>query len=232
MSAGGETPKKRPGERNPGASLQQKLRNYAKATGDDVSLILTRYINERFLYRLSISNYRDRFILRGATLFTMWNADTHRPTRDIDLLASGDSSPIAMKQILANICAQPVDADGVAYLQEAIRIDERVTGRVYRGLHVEMMTTLGTARQRLEIDIAFGEAVTPPPLELNLPVLLGMPAPRLRTYQRETVIAEKCEAMVSLGIPNFPAGSTCCSGRRQALRITMVAGQVLVRNGN
>ena len=195
-------PKKRQGERNPGASLQQKLRNHAKATGDDVALVLTRYINERFLYRLSISPYRDSFILRGATLFTLWNAEPHRATRDIDLLSSGDSSPGAMRQKLEVICAQPVETDGVSYLLETIHIQERTEGRVYQGLHIEMTATLGTARLRLEIDIAFGEAVIPPPIEVVLPVLLEMPAPHLRAYRRETAIAEKCEAMVSLGIPN------------------------------
>ncbi|MCC6446019.1 MAG: nucleotidyl transferase AbiEii/AbiGii toxin family protein [Armatimonadetes bacterium] len=195
-------PKPRPGQRNPGASLQQKLRNHAKATGEEVALVLTRYVIERFLYRLSLAPDRDRFILRGATLFPLWTADPHRATRDIDLLASGDSTPEAMRAMLTAVCAQDVPEDGIAFLPETLHLEARFEGRVYRGLHVEMMTALGTARPRLEIDIAFGEAVVPPPQEVELPVLLGMPAPRLWTYQRETVVAEKCEAMVSLGIPN------------------------------
>lgn len=202
MSDSNVEPKKRQGERNPGASLQQKLRNHAKAAGEDVALTLIRYINERFLYRLSVSPYRDRFILRGATLFTLWNAEPHRATRDIDMLASGESSPMVLRQILSEICLQPVDTDGVVFLQETIHIDERSEGRVYQGLHIEIAATLGSARPRLELDIAFGEAVTPPPFEAELPVLLGMPSPRLRAYQKETAIAEKCEAMVSLGVPN------------------------------
>ena len=105
MSDNEAEPKKRQGERNPGASLQQKLRNYARATGDDVALVLVRYLNERFLYRLSLSPYRDRFILRGATLFTLWDAEPHRATRDIDLMATGDSSPEALRQILIAVCA-------------------------------------------------------------------------------------------------------------------------------
>jgi predicted nucleotidyltransferase component of viral defense system len=202
MSDNETEPKKRQGERNPGASLQQKLRNHAKATGDDVILVLTRYVNERFLYRLSVSPYRDRFILRGATLFTIWNAEPHRATRDIDLLASGNSAPEALREILTAICALPVESDGVTFLMETLHIEERAEGRVYQGLHIEMVTTLGTAKLRLEIDLAFGEAVTPPPVEVDLPVLLAMPIPRLCAYRRETAVAEKCAAMVSLGIPN------------------------------
>jgi predicted nucleotidyltransferase component of viral defense system len=165
-------------------------------------LVLTRNVNERFLYRLSVSPYRDRFILRGATLFTVWDAEPHRATRDIDLLATGDSSPAALKQILAAICAQQVEEDGVIFLPETLNIEERAEGRIYQGLHLEMAVTLSTARLRLEIDIAFGEAVSPPPEEVELPVLLGKPPPRLRAYRRETAIAEKCQALVSLGMTN------------------------------
>lgn len=196
------TTKKRQGERNPAASLQQKLRNVARAAGDDVALVLIRYLNERFLYRLSVSPYRDRFILRGATLFTVWDAEPHRATRDIDLLATGDSSPEALRQILEAICAQPVEEDGVVFLLDTLNIEERAEGRIYQGLHIEMAATLATAHLRLEIDIAFGEAVSPPAEEAELPVLLGKPAPRLHAYRRETAIAEKCQALVSLGMTN------------------------------
>ena len=196
MSEETTSPKKKQGERNPGASLQQKLRNHALAVGEDVGLVLIRYINERFLYRLSVSPYRDQFVLRGATLFTVWSAEPHRATRDIDLLAFGDSSPEALQEILRAVCTQEGEADGVTFLPDTLQIEERTEGRIYQGLHIEMLTALGTARPRLEIDIAFGEAVTPPPQEVELPVLLGMPAPRLRAYERETAIAEKCQALV------------------------------------
>ena len=152
----------KPGHRNLEASLQQKLRNQARAGGDDPSLVLARYINERFLYRLSVSPHRDRFVLRGATLFALWNADPHRPTRDIDLLAFGAGSADALRGLLEDICRQPVPPDGVGFLPETLRLEERAQGRVYQGLHVEIGTTLGTARLRLELDIAVGEAVVPP----------------------------------------------------------------------
>lgn len=195
-------PKKRQGERNPAASLQQKLRNHAKATGDDGALVLARYINERFLYRLSVSPYRDRFILRGATLFTVWDAEPHRATRDIDLMAIGDSSPEALRRIMEAICSQSVEEDGVVFLPETLNIEVSMERRAYQGLHLEMAATLSTARLRLEIDIAIGEAVSPAPEEVDMPVLLGKPPIRLRAYRRETVIAEKCQALVSLGATN------------------------------
>ncbi|MCX6381044.1 MAG: nucleotidyl transferase AbiEii/AbiGii toxin family protein [Armatimonadetes bacterium] len=194
---------KRPqGERNPGASLQQKLRNYARSTGEDTALVLIRYLNERFLYRLACSPYRDRFVLRGATLFTIWDSEPHRATRDIDLLATGDNSPIALRKIIEAVCVQPVEEDEVVFLPDTLHIEELSEGRIYQGLHLEMGATLGTARLRLEIDIAFGEAAAPPPEEVDLPALLGKPAPRLRAYQKETVIAEKCQALVNLGMVN------------------------------
>ena len=195
--------KKKQGERNPSASLQQKLRNHAKATGEDVALVLVRYLNERFLYRLSISPYRDRFVLRGATLFTVWDKEPHRATRDIDLLATGDNSSSALRQVIEAVCAQPIEAeDGITFLLNTLHIEERAEGRLYSGLHVEMAALLATARLRLEIDIAFGEAVVPPAEEIEVPTLLDKPAPRLRAYQKETAIAEKCQALVSLGMPN------------------------------
>ncbi len=195
--------KQRPGERNPSASLQQKLRNHAKATGEEVALVLIRYLNERFLYRLSCSPYRDRFVLRGATLFTIWDKEPHRATRDIDLLAIGDNSATAMRQMVEAICAQSVETDdGITFLPDTLHLEERIEGRIYQGLHLEMAARLGTAQLRLEIDIAFGEAVAPPAEVVELPALLDKPAPRLRAYQKETAIAEKCQELVSLGLIN------------------------------
>lgn len=195
--------KKQQGERNPGASTLQKLRNHARATGEDTALLLARYVIERFLYRLSLSPHRGRFVLRGATLFSVWLDAPHRPTRDVDFLASGESSAEATRPILEEICAFPVPEDGVTFLAETLRVEERDNdGRAYQGLHVEVTATIGSARPRLEIDVAFGEVVTPAPEEVEVPALLSQPRPRLMAYPRETVIAEKTEAMVSLGLGN------------------------------
>ena len=107
------------------------------------------------------------------------NAEPHRATRDIDLLASGDNSPAVLADILTAICAHEVETDGVESLLETLQVEERVEGRAYPSLHVEMLAALGTARPRFEIDITFGEAVVPSAQEVDLPVLLGLPAPRL-----------------------------------------------------
>ena len=190
-------------ERNPGASVQAKLRNLSRATGSDTSLLLVRYLIERFLYRLSLSPHRERFILRGATLFSVWSDTPYRPTRDLDMLAMGDSSPEALRQLLLDICATPVSPDdGVIFLPETLVVEERTVGRAYQGLYVEVLAQLGSARPRLELDLSFGEAITPAPMEIELPALLDKPRPRLRAYPQETVIAEKTEALVQLGLGN------------------------------
>ncbi len=191
------------GERNPGASVQAKLRNQARATGTDTSLLLVRYLIERFLYRLSLSPHRERFVLRGATLFSVWSDTPYRPTRDLDMLATGDSSPEALRQILLDICTTEVQPDdGVIFLPATLVVEERTVGRAYQGLYVEVLAQLGSARPRLELDLSFGEAITPAPMEIELPALLDKPRPRLRAYPQETVIAEKTEALVQLGLGN------------------------------
>lgn len=190
------------GERNPGASVLQKLRNVARATGEDTTLLLIRYVVERFLYRLSQSPYRERFVLRGATLFAVWSGTPHRPTRDVDLLMRGDNTVSAMATLLAEVCRVPVPEDGVVFLLETLSIEERGERRAYPGLHIEITAAVGTARPRLDMDVAFGEAVTPAPEKVELPTLLAAPRPHLWAYPRETVVAEKTEALVSLGINN------------------------------
>ncbi|WP_395089807.1 nucleotidyl transferase AbiEii/AbiGii toxin family protein [Armatimonas sp.] len=193
---------KKQGERNPGASVQAKLKNHRASTGEDMALVLLRYVIERFLYRLSLSPYRDRFVLRGAALFSVWVPGGHRPTGDLDMLGVGESTAETLKQQFLEICAIPVEEDGLVFLPETFRIEERSEGRVYQGLYIEIVARLGTALPRLEVDISFGEAITPGPEEIELPTLLGLPRPRLRAYPRETVVAEKTEALVKLGMGN------------------------------
>lgn len=139
------------GERNPGASVQAKLRNLSRTTGSDTSLLLVRYLIERFLYRLSLSPHRERFVLRGATLFSVWSDTPYRPTRDLDMLAMGDSTPEALRQILLDICATPISPeDGVVFLPETLLVEERTGGRAYQGLYVEALVQLGLGNTRLK----------------------------------------------------------------------------------
>jgi hypothetical protein len=196
---------RRPEKLNLGASIQARLKNHAKDRGEDMRYVLARYVVERFLYRLSVSPYANGFVLRGATLFAIWN-DTgtalFRPTRDLDMLATGEHSIEEYRTCLTKILGWEVPGDGVAFLPETLRMEERVAGRAYPGLSAVAIATVGTARPRLEIDIAFGEAVWPSPEIVELPSLLDQPRPRLRAYPRETAVAEKAHALVELGRDN------------------------------
>ena len=188
--------------RNIGASVRARLLDRARAERSDFQILLTRYALERLLYRLSVSPHRDRFILKGAMLFVTWVADPFRPTRDLDLLGHGDNDVEAIAETFRAICAQAVADDGVTFDVAALTaapIREEVE---YGGVRVRTTATIAGARIPIQVDIGFGDAVTPAPVEINYPVLLDAPAPHLRAYPVETVVAEKFEALVTLGIAN------------------------------
>ena len=188
--------------RNIGASVRARLLDRARAERSDFQILLTRYALERLLYRLSVSTHRDRFILKGAMLFVTWVADPFRPTRDLDLLGSGDNGAEAIAETFRAICAQPVADDGVTFdvaALEAAPIREEVE---YGGVRVRTTATIAGARIPIQVDIGFGDAITPGPVEIDYPTLLDAPAPHLRAYPVETVVAEKFEAMVTLGMAN------------------------------
>jgi predicted nucleotidyltransferase component of viral defense system len=187
--------------RDVGASVRARLLNLAKKKGQALDLLLTRYAIERLLYRLGISPYRDRFVLKGAMLMTTWFDDPHRPTRDLDLLGYGDSAPEPMLAIFREICAIALD-DGIAFDIEGLRVDLIREALEYGGLRLRTTAQLSGARIAVVIDIGFGDSVEPGLQEIELPVLLDLPQPRLRAYARETVIAEKFQAMVALGLAN------------------------------
>jgi predicted nucleotidyltransferase component of viral defense system len=163
--------------------------------------VLTHYVLERLLYRLSQTKYRDRFALKGAMLITKWFADPLRPTQDLDLLGFGDADATNMASTFREICAVPFD-DGVVFDSEAVEIDRVREELEYGGLRIKTNATVDGARVRVVIDIGFGDATEPGLTEMDLPVLLDFPAPHLRAYARETVIAEKFQALVMLGRAN------------------------------
>jgi predicted nucleotidyltransferase component of viral defense system len=187
--------------RNVGASVRARLLNLAKERNQPFDLLLTRYVLERLLYRLSQSKHRDRFVLKGAILMTAWLDDPHRPTRDLDLLGFGDPSPDAMIAVFREICAIQAD-DAVLFDTHGLAVDRIRDEQEYGGLRLKTSATVDGARVRVIVDIGFGDAVVPDVEEMELPVLLDQPAPRLRAYPRETVIAEKFHAMVMLGRAN------------------------------
>jgi hypothetical protein len=178
------------------------LLNKAKARGEDFNLILTRYAIERFLYRLSLAPARDTFWLKGALLFDLWFDVPHRPTRDADFLGFGPIDIEALATTVREICNIAVE-DGMTFDPDSIMVEEIREEARYGGLRVRLVARLGNARNTVQLDVGYGDAVTPGPEEAVYPTLLDdQPAPRLRVYPRAAVAAEKLEAIVSLGMAN------------------------------
>lgn len=192
------TPKK-----NIGHSIRQRLLDYAKSSGQDFNQVLLRFANERLLYRLGKSEYADRFLLKGATLFLVWNeSKPHRPTRDVDLLGFGPEDAGELKKVFARLCSM-AEEDGMEYDVGTIEVSAIREDQRYGGLRVELKGTLHGARVNLQIDVGYGDVVTPGAEEIELPgILKDLEGPRLKGYPVYTVIAEKLEAMVQLGMTN------------------------------
>lgn len=187
--------------RNIGASVRARLLNLSKANGQSFDLVLTRFALERLLFRLSQSPHVDRFVLKGAMLMMSWFDDPHRGTRDLDLLGFGDRSEAAMLATFRDILAQDAE-DGVVFDPDTLRVDRIRDKLDYGGLRLRAIASVGGARINLTIDIGFGDALEPGAEVVDYPVMLDLPKPRLRAYARETVIAEKFQAMVALGRAN------------------------------
>lgn len=184
------------------ASIHARLLNRAKARGEDFNLILTRYAIERFLYRLSLLPAREAYWLKGALLFDLWFDVPHRPTRDADFLGFGSADTAALATTMREICGVAVD-DGMTYDTASITVEEIREDARYGGLRVRLLGKLGNARCTVQLDVGYGDAVMPGPEEAIYPTLLDdLPPPRLRVYPRAAVVAEKLEAMVSLGMAN------------------------------
>lgn len=188
--------------KNTAASVRDRLLALARERGEDFQLLLTQYGLERLLYRLSQSNYRDRFILKGAMLFMLWGDHAHRPTRDVDFLGFGDNSEAGLQAIFRELCDIPVQDDGLTLMADSVRVETIRDEAEYGGIRVRLFGDLAGARVSIQADIGFGDAVTPEAKEIEYPTLLGNPAPHLRAYPRETVVAEKYQALVNLGMAN------------------------------
>lgn len=188
--------------RNLAASVRQKLFNRAQERHEDFGLVLTKYGLERFLYRFSQSEYRDQFVLKGALLFELWTHRPYRPTRDLDLSGQGDNSIARMKKVFGDVIAQVVEDDGLVFDPTSVRITRIKEEQEYEGLRVNFLARLERARISLQVYIGFGDAIVPDPEEIQYPGMLDFPIARLRAYAKETVVAEKLEALVKLGIVN------------------------------
>lgn len=184
------------------ASVRQRLLNLRQATGEDYNALLTQYAIERFLYRLSKSDLGDRFVLKGAMLFRVWSGALHRPTKDLDLLGQGDPTPDAVADAVRQVLATPVPNDGLSFDPETVVAAEIREEQEYGGIRIKLVAMLGNARIPMQIDVGFGDAITPAPAVHPYPTLLDQDAPQLRMYPPETVVAEKLEAAVVRGMIN------------------------------
>jgi hypothetical protein len=184
------------------ASVRARLLNIAKAEQSDFNSVLVRYALERFLYRLGKSAHADHFVLKGAMLFNLWYAMPHRPTRDVDLLGFGPSDLGSIAQAFREI-VNVVGQDGIVFDAASVHVEEIRKNAGYAGARVIVSAELARARCKAQIDVGFGDAVTPGPVDAVYPVLIAdFAAPHLRTYPVYTVVAEKLHAMVLLGMTN------------------------------
>lgn len=189
-------------QRHTAASVRARLLNRARETQQDFNLVLTRYAIERLLYRLSVSPHASQFLLKGALLFDLWFDVPHRPTRDADFLGFGSAELPNLESVFKEICAIDAD-DGVSFRPDTVKAAEIRKEAHYAGVRVTLLGLIDGARCSIQVDIGFGDAVTPGPEDVEYPVMLPeFQAPKLRAYPRETVVAEKLEALASLGIAN------------------------------
>lgn len=184
------------------ALIRRRLYDLSRERGEDFQLILTWYAAERLLYRLSRSKYSREFILKGAMLFNIWMDPSHRPTRDLDFAGQGDSSPERLVSVFHEICQVEVEPDGLQFDPESIQVTEIREIQEYQGQRIRLIASLNKASISVQVDIGFGDAVTPEARQITYPTLLDLPAPIILAYPVETVVAEKLQAMVALGMLN------------------------------
>ncbi len=190
--------------KNVGASVRARLLRLSTERAEDFQLVLARYGNERLLYRLAHSPHAGKFVLKGAALFALWTGRPHCATRDVDLLGFRENSSIeALRAIFRDILELEVPDDGIRFRGCSRSRSHRFAKiRNTAATALRLTATLAGARLRLQVDIGFGDAITPAAETADFPALLDFPAPRLRVYPRETVVAEKLEALVKLGMAN------------------------------
>lgn len=188
--------------KNVAASVEARLLQRSRDLNVEHQLTLARFGGERLLYRLSKSEFADRFILKGAALLLVWMGDAIRPTKDVDLLGFGDTSAEGLKRVFVAICEVEAPDDGLMFVADTVRVEAIREGQEYGGMRITLMAMLGKVRIPLQVDVGAGDAVVPPPDTIDYPGLLDLPRARLRVYRAETSIAEKTEAMIRLGLAN------------------------------
>ena len=179
-------------------SVKQRLLNLGAVRGETFNVLLMRYGVERLLYRMMRSPHADAFVLKGAMLFAIWADKPHRPTQDLDLLGFGSPSTERMERVFREICTTAVEPDGLAFDPVSVIARPIREDAVYDGIRVNVMAMLGNARIPLQVDVGFGDSITPEPRSMAFGPLLDLPAPIVRAYPPETVIAEKLEVLMPL----------------------------------
>lgn len=188
-------------KKNVAESVRARLLNLSKERDEEFHLTLADYVTERFLYRLGQSPLCDRFVLKGAVLFRVWMGQSHRPTKDLDLLGRGSSELSEVADAIREVCLIKA-ADGVVFHLDGMKAERIREGAEYEGVRIRFRAELAAAQIPLQIDVGFGDAITPLPSVTAVPSVLGMDPPQVFAYPRETVVAEKLHAMVVLDISN------------------------------
>lgn len=184
------------------ASVRTRLQNHARATKRPFQELLQYYAMERFLYRLSKSPHRSRLVLKGALMLHVWDAPLARATKDLDFLGRLDNSLENLERVVREVCAAEVEPDGMVFDPATVKTERIKDDADYGGVRVRFIGLLGRARVAMQIDVGFGDIITPGAESITYPALLDLPAPQLSGYPRETVVAEKFHAMVYLRTMN------------------------------
>jgi len=184
---------------NVAASVRDRLLVRSRETGEDFQFLLQRYAAERFLYRLGLSQQRSQYVLKGAMLFALWGGPVYRPTHDLDFTGYGSSKAEDVLAAFREICAIEVADGGLIFETGATKAQPIRDETEYHGLRVTFQARLATARIPMQIDVGFGNAIEPPAGDVRYPTLLDAPAPDIRAYPQEAVVAEKLHAIVTLG---------------------------------
>lgn len=184
------------------ASIRDRLRNKAKEANRSFAEILQYYGMERFLYRFSHSKYADKFILKGALLFTVWHIPERRTTLDIDFLARYDNQAKSIEAVMKDVCDVDVEPDGLVFDARTVRGRKIKEDADYEGVRVKFIGFLERSHIPMQIDVGFGDSVYPKAKVIDYPVILDLPKPHLKGYPPESVISEKFEAMLKLGLLN------------------------------
>lgn len=188
--------------KNMAASVQHRLLLFAQRTKEEHQLVLMRYGVERLLFRLSRSLYANEFVVKGAMMFVVWKGEPYRATKDLDLLSLEPATVERFGKVFQELCRVKTAEDGLVFLPESVRVEDIREDEAYQGVRVRLEARLGKAKIPLQVDIGFGDVVTPKAQKADFPTLLDLPAPQLAMYPMETAIAEKFEAMVKLGVLN------------------------------